>query len=326
MSSPGTTQAPSTADGPGSRIVFRDISKFYGEVLGINRVNLDIGPGLTSLVGPNGSGKSTLMHLMTGLLQPTGGSIRVLGLDPGDVEALFRKLGYCTQYDSFPHGATGLGFLLTTLRLHGLEPADAEAAAWAALERVGLGDAAHRRIAGYSKGMRQRIKLAQAHCHDPQVLVLDEPLNGLDPMARSEMIGLMREWAVSGRHVIVSSHILHEVNAISDAVILIHGGSIMAEGEIRAVRGQITSHPIQVLVRCDRPSVVASRAFEMADVTEARILDGDEGLLVRTRDAEGFFRAMNRLVLDNELDIETVAPADEDVQAVYEYLIGGGAA
>jgi ABC-2 type transport system ATP-binding protein len=289
-------------------------------------VTVEIVPGLTGLVGPNGSGKSTLMHLLTGLLQPSQGEISVLGVPPSRPEALFRLVGYCTQYDSFPHGATGLGFLRTTLQLHGLAASDAETGAWAALERVGLGDAAHRKIAGYSKGMRQRIKLAQAHCHDPQVLVLDEPLNGLDPMARSEMIALMRQWATGGRHVIVSSHILHEVDAISDAVILIHGGSIMAEGAIRTVRGQITNHPIQVLIRCDRPGMVASRVFELGHVTEARILDGDEGLLVRTRDADAFFSAMNRLVLDTGLDVETVAPADEDVQAVYEYLIGGGAA
>jgi ABC-2 type transport system ATP-binding protein len=303
-----------------------DVSKFYGEVLGVNRVNLEIGPGLTSLVGPNGSGKSTLMHLMAGLLQPTGGSISVLGIRPSDSDPLFRTLGYCTQYDSFPHGATGHSFLLNTLLFFGMDRDSANAGAWAALERVGLSEAAHRRIAGYSKGMRQRIKLAHAHCHDPRVLILDEPLNGLDPMARAEMIALMRDWANGGRHVIVSSHILHEVNAISDAVILIHGGSIMAEGEIRTVRGQITSHPIQVLVRCDQPSLVAARAFELDHVTEARILDAEEGLLIRTRDADRFFREINRLVLDNDIDIETVAPADEDVQAVYEYLIGGGAA
>jgi ABC-2 type transport system ATP-binding protein len=305
------------------RIVFTDVSKFYGEVLGVNRVNLEVPPGLTGLVGPNGSGKSTLMHLMTGLLRPSRGEISVLGIAPDRPEELFRLVGYCTQYDSFPNGATGIAFLRYALSLHGYSKAEIDERAWAAIERVGLTDAAHRRIAGYSKGMRQRIKLAHAHCHDPQVLVLDEPLNGLDPMGRAEMIDLFTELAREGRHVIVSSHILHEVDLISDGVIMIHGGAIVAEGEIREVRSEITSHPIQVLIRCDKPHVVASEVFRLDHVVEARILE-DEGLLVRTRDADAFFTEVNRIVLAADVVVETVAPADESVHAVYDYLIGEG--
>jgi len=303
------------------RIIFRDVSKFYGEVLGVNRVNLEVAPGLTGLVGPNGSGKSTLMHLMTGLLRPSRGSISVLGIPPDRPEELFRLVGYCTQYDSFPNGSTGISFLRQTLALHGQSKVEADENSWAALERVGLTDAAERRIAGYSKGMRQRIKLAHAHCHGPRVLVLDEPLNGLDPMGRAEMIDLFTEFAREGRHVIVSSHILHEVDLISDGVIMIHGGAIVAEGEIREVRGEITSHPIQVLIRCDRPHAVASRIFELEHVVEARVLE-DNGLLVRTRNADDFFTQLNRIVLDTGVIVETVAPADESVHAVYDYLIG----
>jgi ABC-2 type transport system ATP-binding protein len=307
------------------RIVFHDVSKFYGEVLGVNRVKLEIAPGLTGLVGPNGSGKSTLMHLMTGLLRPSRGSISVLGIPPNKPEELFRLLGYCTQYDSFPNGSTGVSFVRNTLALHGYSRAEADEKAWAALERVGLTDAAERRIAGYSKGMRQRIKLAHAHCHDPRVLVLDEPLNGLDPMGRAEMIDLFTEFAREGRHVIVSSHILHEVDLISDGVIMIHGGAIVAEGEIRAVRGEITSHPMQVLIRSDRPHAVASKVFGLDHVVEARVLD-DSGLLVRTRNADDFFTQLNKIVLETGVVVETVAPADESVHAVYDYLIGETAA
>jgi ABC-2 type transport system ATP-binding protein len=306
-----------------NRIVFRDVSKFYGEVLGVNRVNLEVGPGLTGLVGPNGSGKSTLMHLMTGLLRPSRGEIAVLGTPPNRPEELFRRVGYATQYDNFPNAATGLGFLRHALALHGYPKQEADERARTALHRVGLEEAANRRIAGYSKGMRQRIKLAHAHCHDPQVLVLDEPLNGLDPMGRAEMIELFTELARSGRHVIVSSHILHEVDLISDGVIMIHGGAIVAEGEIRAVRGEITSHPIQVLIRCDQPHAVASRVFELDHVVEVRLVDSS-GLLVRTRDAGDFFSRLNKIVLDTGVIIETVAPADESVHAVYDYLIGDG--
>lgn len=308
----------------GTAIHLHDVSKFYGEVLGVNRVNLEIPPGLTGLVGPNGSGKSTLMHLMTGLLRPSRGRIEVLGVPPDEPEKLHRLVGYCTQYDTFPNGSTGLGFLRHALALRGYDRQEADERAWPALERVGLTEAAQRRIAGYSKGMRQRIKLAHAHCHDPQVMVLDEPLNGLDPMGRAEMIDLFSGLARAGKHVIVSSHILHEVDLISDRVIMIHGGSVVAEGEIREVRGEITSHPIQVLISCDMPHQIASRVFALPHVVEARILSDDASLLVRTKDAAAFFAELNRIVLDTGAEVETVAPADESVHAVYDYLIGEG--
>ena len=307
-----------------STISVANVSKFYGEVLGVNRVSVEIQPGLTGLVGPNGSGKSTLMHLLCGLLRPTRGTISILGVPADRPEELFRLLGYCTQYDSFPNGATGYGFLTHTLALHGFDRSDADRRTREILERVGLVEAASRRIAGYSKGMRQRIKLAQAICHDPRVLILDEPLNGLDPMGRAEMIDLFKEFARNNRHVIVSSHILHEVDLISDGVIMIHGGSVVAEGSIRDVRGEITTQPLQVLVRCDRPQIVAAKAFELAHVVEAQIVDEATGVLLRTTDAQSFFPALAKIILTTGVEVETVTPADENVHAVYDYLIGDG--
>ncbi len=304
------------------KIVFENVSKFYGEVLGVNRVHLSIPPGVTSLVGPNGSGKTTLMNLMTGLLQPTAGAISVLGVTPRDPERLFRKIGYCTQFDSFPRGLTGYQLIYGFLRVHGIAHGDAESLAWQALEQVKLTDAAHRRIAGYSKGMRQRIKLGLAISHQPAVLVLDEPLNGLDPMARAETISLFQELAKSGLHVIISSHILHEVDVLSDQVILLDNGYVVAEGDIRNVRSEVKEHPIQVLIRCDRPALVASRMFQQNHVVEVKIHPDDRGLFIRTRDAEGFYLLLNQVILDDDLKIETVAPADEDIQSVYGYLIG----
>jgi len=305
-------------------IVFDNVSKFYGEVLGVNRVHLNIPPGITSLVGPNGSGKTTIMNLMTGLLRPSQGRVTVLGMTPEQPDPLFRHVGYCTQYDSFPRGMTGYEFLYAYLRVHGFDRVKADQLTQAALEQVGMAAAARRRIAGYSKGMRQRIKLAQAVCHEPSVLVLDEPLNGLDPMAREEMIALFRGLAGAGKHVIISSHILHEVDFISDQVILLNEGYVVAEGSIRSVRGEMQKHPLQILVRCDRPAALASRVFEQDGVVEARIDSDRGGLLIKTRDADGFFLAFNRVVLDNDFKIEVVTPADEDVDAVYQYLIGTG--
>jgi len=304
-------------------ITFANVSRFYGEVLGINKVNLSVPPGITSLVGPNGSGKTTLMNLMSGLLRPTQGQISVLGVPPDHPEKLGRILGYCTQFDAFPKGLTGWQFLYSFLLLHGMSEAESRQRTAAALERVNMMDAAHRLVAAYSKGMRQRIKLAQAVAHDPQVLVLDEPLNGLDPMARAETIALFREWGDKGRHVIVSSHILHEVDRISDQVILLSHGYVVAEGQIQGVRSEVKEQPMQILVRCDRPADLAARLFQQNHVVEAKIHGDGRNLLLRTKDADSFYLLLNRIVLDSGLDVESVAPADDDVNSVYQYLIGG---
>ena len=303
------------------RVHFENVSRFYGEVLGVNRITLSIPPGITSLVGPNGAGKTTLMNLMTGLIQPSCGSIRVLGISPSAPEKLCRVVGYATQFDSFPKGLTGYQFIYYFLRLFGYASVECGRLATIAIERVRLGDAAARNVAGYSKGMRQRIRLAQALAHDPRVLVLDEPLNGLDPMVRAETITLFRQFAAEGRHVIVSSHVLHEVDMISDQVILLNGGYVVAEGQIRGVRNEIQERPAQILIRCDRPSAMASKVFEQDHVVEALLLADGSGLLVKTRDAERFYRMLNQIAL-GDIRIEGVAPADEDVNSVYEYLIG----
>jgi len=302
-------------------ILLDNISKFYGEVLGVNNVSLTIPPGITSLVGPNGSGKTTLMNLIAGLLLPTRGRIAVCGLSPLDPERFFRVTGYATQYDGFPKGLTGWQFVYCYLRLFGFSPANTERLAWEAIDRVGLRDAASRRIAGYSKGMRQRIKLAQAIAHRPRVLILDEPLNGLDPLARAETIALFRQLGTEGSHVLISSHILHEVDLISDQVIMMSQGYVVAEGQIRGVRNEISDQPMQILIRCDKPEYLASKLFQQDHVVEAKIHADRAGLLIRTRNAEGFYKFMNHIAL-NGVQIESVAPADDDAQSVYEYLIG----
>jgi ABC-2 type transport system ATP-binding protein len=303
------------------RIVFEDVSKFYGEILGVNRVNLSIPPGITSLVGPNGSGKTTLMNLMTGLVKPSRGRIQVLDYKTDDPEQLFKILGYSTQFDAFPKGLTGFEFIYSYLRLAGRDAETAEQMAWRVIERVNLVEAAKRNIAAYSKGMRQRIRLAQALAHDPKVLVLDEPLNGLDPLARSEMIALFRATAAQGCYVIISSHILHEVDVISDQVILLSNGYVVAEGQISTVRGEIQEHPTQILLRCTRPRELAAKMLEDERIIEVSIHKDERGLLLKTRDADGFYLALNQLALSG-IEIESIAPADDDVLSVYEYLIG----
>jgi len=303
------------------RIVFEDVSKFYGEILGVNRVNLSIPPGITSLVGPNGSGKTTLMNLMTGLIRPTQGRIEVLGCKTNDPENLFKLVGYSTQFDALPKGLTGFQFVNSYLRLTGMDPQQAEQMAVQAIERVGLTDSAARNVGGYSKGMRQRIRLAQALAHNPKVLVLDEPLNGLDPLARSEMIALFRWAAAQGSYVLISSHILHEVDVISDQVVLMSNGYVVAEGAIQAVRSEIREHPTQILIRCNRPRELAAKVMASIETMEVSIHKDEHGLLLKTRNADDFYLALNRIAL-NGIEIESVAPADDDVLSVYEYLIG----
>jgi ABC-2 type transport system ATP-binding protein len=308
------------------QIIFEDVSKFYGEVLGVNRISLAIPPGITTLVGPNGAGKTTIMNLMTGLIQPSRGTVSVLGLTSADANSFFTAVGYCTQFDFFPRDITGWQFILDSLLLHGIEKQMAVDLAVDALDRVQLGDAANRRVAGYSKGMRQKIRLAQAIAHHPRVLVLDEPLNGLDPMARAESIALFEELGRQGMHVIISSHILDEVDRISDRVILVTGGYLVAEGNIHQVRQEVHEKPMQVLIRCNQPEVLASRMFAINHCVEARLHADGKGIFLRTGDIDQFYSMLNRIAAEGVVKIDAVSPADDDANAIYQYLIGADGA
>src|SRR3989440_10815836 len=304
-------------------ITFDNVSKFYGEILGVNRVNLAIPPGITSLVGPNGAGKTTLMNLMTGLLRPTRGRLSVLGIPTDQPEQLFRKVGYCSQFDSFPRGMTGREFINAFLKVSGFAQRQAGDLTVKALERVDLVAAADRRIGAYSKGMRQRVRLAQSIAHQPSVLILDEPLNGLDPVVRAETIALFRQLAAGGLHLMISSHILHEVDMMSDRVVLLNNGYVVAEGAIHGVRDEMdVEHPMQILIRCDQPALLAARMFQKDEVVEARVHDDRHGLFVKTRNPDGFYLLLNEVVAAGEVEVESVAPVDDDMSAVYEYLIG----
>jgi len=306
-----------------SLIVFDNVSKFYGEILGVNRVNLEIPAGITSLVGPNGAGKTTLMNLMAGLLRPTRGRINVLGIPTDQPERLFRTLGYCSQFDAFPPGLTGREFITAFLKVSGFSQGAADSLTEKALARVDLLAAADRKIGAYSKGMRQRVRLAQSIAHNPSILILDEPLNGLDPMVRAETIALFKQLAADGLYLIISSHILHEVDMMSDRVVLLNNGYVVAEGGIQGVRDEMdVEHPVQVLIRCNQPSLLASRIFQNTEVVEARVHDDRHGLFVKVRNPDQFYLSLNQVVSEGQVDVESIAPVDDDLSAVYEYLIG----
>jgi ABC-2 type transport system ATP-binding protein len=313
--------AGSVAD---ATIRLSDVSKFYGEILGVNRVTLTLPPGITSLIGPNGSGKTTFMNLVAGLVRPTQGSVTVLGMSPTRPEALFHLVGYCTQCDAFPRGASGRQFVTHYLRAAGADSSEVGDRAAAAIERVGMTHAADRQVAAYSKGMRQRIKLAQAIAHQPAVMLLDEPLNGLDPMARAEAIALFAELGREGLHLLISSHIMHEVDTLSDRVVILDAGYVVAEGDIQGVRNEIAAQPLQVVVRCDRPEQLGRRALDVAAVTSIAIHEDRQGVLIATRDAGALLELITHVASEGEIVIESVVPADEDVMAVYRYLVGAG--
>jgi ABC-2 type transport system ATP-binding protein len=289
----------------------------------VNRVSLTIPPGITTLVGPNGSGKTTLMNLLTGLVQPSSGRISVMGLSSRDANRFFATVGYCTQFDFFPRGMTGWQFLVDSLMLYGMSKLAALQLAEESLQRVQLDKAAAlRKMDGYSKGMRQKIRLAQALAHRPRVLVLDEPLNGLDPMARAESMALFEELGRQGIHLIISSHILDEVDRIADRVVLITGGYLIAEGNIHQVRQEVREKPMQVLVRCDRPEALAAKMFAMNHCVEAKLHPDGKGIFLRTGDIDQFYSILNEIATEGIVKIEAVAPADDDANAIYQYLIG----
>ena len=329
------------------------VSRFYGDVLGINRVDLELQPGITGLVGPNGSGKSTLMNLLAGLIRPSRGELSVFGHTRRDPHLMFGNIGYCTQYDAFPQGMSGRAFIRNFLQVHGYSAIQAATLAEAALQRVSLTDAGDDAVEGYSKGMRQRIKLALAIAHQPRLLILDEPLNGMDPMARAEVIELLREFSNDGAYVLISSHILHEVDLISDRVVFLNNGYVVAEGEVQGIKEEMAQPdpgpaepaaadpvepaaapapaatpsdapvpvPMQVVIRCPQAREIAAQTFATGTVEAAQLTDNGSGVLVHTADSDNFFLSFNKLVLEQQWLIESIRPADESVEAVYQSLV-----
>jgi ABC-2 type transport system ATP-binding protein len=296
------------------------LSKWYGQVIGLNDVTVTVSPGITGLLGPNGAGKSTFMKLMTGQLRPSKGEIRVLGEPIWGNPALFFDIGFCPEQDAFYERLTGLEWVAALVRLNGLDNGAAETAARRALETVDLMDAADKKIGAYSKGMRQRVKLAQAIAHDPRVLILDEPLAGMDPIARRKTIRLIREWARSGRSVIVSSHILHEIEAMTSTILLINNGRILAEGDVHQIRELIDEHPHTVSVKADEPRALAREFLQHEDVISLKLEGG--AVVVETAKPDAFYTRLTEMAAAGTFGaIDEVTSPDDNLQAVFKYLV-----
>jgi len=301
-------------------LVTEHVSKWYGQVIGLNDVSVAVPPGVTGLLGPNGAGKSTLMKLITGQLKPSKGTVQVLGEPIWRNPRLFFRIGFCPEQDAFYDRMTGLEWVSALVRLNGLDERAALEAARRALGVVELLDAADKKIGAYSKGMRQRVKLAQAIVHDPELLILDEPLAGMDPLARRRTIRLVREWARAGKSVIVSSHILHEIEAMTANILLINNGRILAEGDVHSIRALIDTHPHTVYVRAENPRGLARDFLDRADVRSMKF--EDRAVTVETGTPDAFYARLTELAASGEYGtIDEVTSPDDNLAAVFQYLV-----
>ncbi len=299
----------------------RGVSKWYGEVLGLNAFTADFGPGITGLVGPNGAGKSTLFRLIIGQLHADQGELRALGHDPWNNLRVKDHLGYCPEHNQLYGWLTAEEFVAALLRLNGKSSADALRAARVALETVGLTAAKDRKLRTFSRGMRQRAKLAQALAHHPELLVLDEPLSGADPLGRVRILETIAEFARGGGHVLMSSHVLYEVERTTNNIVLIHNGRAIASGDIHAIRNLIDGHPHAVRITTPKPREVALALAELDHIASLEF-PYPRVVLVRTVRPEVFYRELPSMVVDRGLEILGLESPDDNLEAVFRYLVG----
>jgi len=296
------------------------LSKWYGQVIGLNDVSVTVPPGITGLLGPNGAGKSTFMKLITGQLKPSKGSIAVLGEPIWANPVLYHRIGFCPEQDAFYERMTGMEWVTALVRLNGVADATAASMAARAIETVELADAANKKIGAYSKGMRQRIKMAQALAHDPDLLILDEPLGGMDPIARRRTIRLIKDWGRAGKSVVVSSHILHEIESMTANILLINQGRILAEGNVHQIRDLIDEHPHTVHIKADDTRALAREFLADDDVLSLRLEEG--AVVVQTGRPDAFYARLTDLAASGEHGaIHEVTSPDDNLQAVFQYLV-----
>jgi ABC-2 type transport system ATP-binding protein len=302
-------------------VAFHEVSKWYGNVIGLNKLSIQIPAGVTGLLGPNGAGKSTFLQLATGQLYPSQGSVRVLGEPVWNNPSLNRHIGLCPEQDAFYEWMSGWDFVYTCAKLAGLGRADARDAALRALEAVGMTRNRNRRIRGYSKGMRQRTKMAQALVHEPKVLFLDEPMTGVDPIARHDLMEIIQRLGSEGKSVVVSSHVLHEVQSLTPNIILLNHGRLLAEGQVREIRDLIDKHPHHIVLICENCRRLAGRLVGWQDVEGIRVLAGDRGLMVETHSPDAFYGRLPQLSLEDGTAITEVYSDDDSLEAVFKYLV-----
>jgi ABC-2 type transport system ATP-binding protein len=309
----------STTVAPAATLEFERASRWYGQVIALNDVSAGIPPGVTGLLGPNGAGKSTFLKLAAGQLRPSQGEVRLLGRPAWGSPEIFHRVGLCPETDAFWEHLSGLQFLTALLRLTGYDETECRHRAENALHQVELLDAKDRKIGGYSKGMRQRVKLAQAIAHDPEVLLLDEPVSGMDPVNRRRVIDLVRKLGREGRTVVVSSHILYEVEAMTRRVLLVHNGRILAEGDVREIRDLLDEHPHTVALRAREPRRLAAAVVSWPSVLSVTFGPDGEWVTVQTARPDEFYGALHEAALAS--GVQEMYSPDEDLESVFRYLV-----
>lgn len=294
-------------------------SRWYGPVIALNDVTTTIGPGVTGLLGPNGAGKSTFLKLVAGQLAPSQGEVRLLGAPAWGSPGVFHRVGLCPETDAFWEGMTGWQFVVALLRLTGFDEAECRGRAEAALQQVDLVAAKDRKIAGYSKGMRQRVKLAQALAHDPEVLLLDEPVTGMDPVNRRRVVDLVKRLGKQGKTVVVSSHILYEVEAMTRRVLLVHNGRILAEGDVREIRDLMDEHPHTVSIRARDPRGVARAVVGAPSVVSVAFGAEGEWVTIQSAKPDELYAALQDVA--EPAGVREMFSPDEDLESVFRYLV-----
>ncbi len=309
--------ATAGAPAPAPAIEAVSVSRWYGNVVAVNDVSFALGPGITGLLGPNGAGKSTLLHMLAGFLAPSAGSVRMFGETIWKNEALYRRIGLVPEREAIYPFLTGYEFVLLSARLHKLP--DPEAAAARAIRIVDMGSAQDRAAAGYSKGMKQRIKIAAAIVHDPEVLLLDEPFNGADPRQRLHMMDMLREMAAAGRTIVFSSHILEEVERLAEYVLVVVSGRLAASGDFRQIRKLMTDRPHTFTIRSSDDRRLASAL--VSDTAVFGVELGSDRLTVRAADFAAFAHAVAKVARGAGVSLFEVLPTDESLESVFSYLV-----
>ena len=300
----------------------KNLSKWYGNVLGLSDVSLQIEAGITGILGPNGAGKSTFLKLITGQIKPNIGTCTMKGQKIWNNFSFFSRIGFCPEQDSFYEDMTGWQFMTGLLKLHHFSSSEIESKAQEALEIVELIEDKDRVIKSYSRGMRQRLKVAQAIAHRPEVIILDEPLNGLDPLGRRKIIRLIRSYKEEGKTILVSSHVLPEIEAMTRRIILIHQGKIFAQGDIHYIRDLIETHPHIVSIKCRNPRQLASKFIQEDYVLRVNFGSTGDSLLVETNNRDKFFSLLPSLFVKHKIEVDEITSPDDNLQAVFDYLVG----
>ncbi len=304
-------------------IDFQAVTKLYGNVLGVNEITLTLAPGAYGLLGPNGAGKSTLLNLLTGQLLPTRGTVQVLGMHPRNNAALLRRIGFCPGFEGMYSSVSGLNWVVYLLEMQGFARGEAKSRALDCMELVGMHEGMRRPISAYSRGMRQRTKLAQAIAHEPELLILDEPLSGLDPVGRAQMTEVLRNWITMGRSIIIASHVLHEIEALTQSFLLISGGRLLASGTAEEVHELLFDVPMEIHVRCNDSRRFAARALEseLADVARIRQTSAGEVVMLSTRQASALSSRMSAWIQHEELRVYEIRTADDSLQSLFNSLM-----